>query len=110
MTRESGKNNEPSRPRGLRALALALGLALMGAPAAAEMMSLAMAQSGHVVQISKPASDADRVQALDLETGKSFFFSTDFRVRRVSVGDPKILDVVVLSPTELQLVPSLRPS
>jgi pilus assembly protein CpaC len=70
------------------------------------MMSLAMAQSGHVVQISKPASDADRVQALDLETGKSFFFSTDFRVRRVSVGDPKILDVVVLSPTELQLVPS----
>jgi pilus assembly protein CpaC len=38
--------------------------------------------------------------------GKVVVVRTAFQVKRVSVGDPKILEVVVLSPREIQLVPA----
>ena len=82
------------------ALALLTGSAL---PAAAAT-ELAANQQG-VVQVASPASDEQRVRTLDVEMGKTVFFNTDFAVRRVSVGDPDTLDVNVLSPRELSLVP-----
>ncbi len=61
---------------------------------ARSVVSLATAVPGSVAQ-----------QAFDLELGKSIFVRSPFSVKRVSVGDPDILDVVVLSPAELQIVP-----
>jgi pilus assembly protein CpaC len=57
------------------------------------------------IHIARAESDEDVLRTLALELGKSTLLKTEFRVKRVSVGDPKILDVVVLGPTELQLVP-----
>ena len=41
---------------------------------------------------------------LDVEKGKSVVIQTTYSVKRVSVGNPDIADVVVLSPRELNLV------
>jgi pilus assembly protein CpaC len=81
----------------------ALALLAGGTPATAAI-ELAANEQG-IVQIGAMSSDEQRVRSLDVELGKTTFFHTDFRVRRVSVGDPATLDVNVLSPTELSLVP-----
>jgi pilus assembly protein CpaC len=46
------------------------------------------------------------LRSLDVEVGKSVFARTGFPVRRISVGDPNLLQVVVLGPSELQFVAS----
>jgi len=51
------------------------------------------------------ADEGSVLRRLELEIGKSLYVQTDYAVKRVSVGNPEILDVVVLSPRELQLVP-----
>lgn len=58
-----------------------------------------------VIDLVSPIADVVAKQSLDLELGKSVFIRAGFSVKRVSVGDPEIVDVVVLSPSELQLVP-----
>ena len=75
-------------------LSLAAGAADFSSPGSRATVSLAM-----------PVGDGAAEQALDLELGKSVFVRSGYRVKRVSVGDPEILDVLVLSPSELQLVP-----
>ena len=80
-------------------LAIVLGLPLVDA-SAAELLA-----SGPTVELSAPVDDVASFHSLDLELGKSVFIRTGFAVKRVSVGDPEILDVVVLSTRELQLVP-----
>ena len=77
---------------------------LTGATPATAALELAANEQG-IVQIGGMSGDEQRVRALDVEMGKTTFFHTDFRIRRVSVGDPATLDVNVLSPTELSLVP-----
>ena len=52
-----------------------------------------------------PADSAsDMVSALEIARGKSVYVKTGYNVKRVSVGNPELLDVVVLSPRELQFV------
>jgi pilus assembly protein CpaC len=93
-----------SRTRG-KVLGVVCALALLaGATPAAAAIELAANEQG-IVQIGAMSSDEQRVRALDVELGKTTFFQTGFKVRRVSVGDPATLDVNVLSPTELSLVP-----
>jgi len=89
-----------------KALGVACALALLTGSAlpAAAAIELAANQQG-VIQVSSASSDEQRVRTLDVEMGKTVFFNTDFAVRRVSVGDPETLDVNVLSPRELSLVP-----
>ena len=58
------------------------------------------------VDLAMPVGDEVAEQSLDLELGKSVFVRSGFKVKRVSVGDPEVLDVVVLSPREIQLVPN----
>jgi len=58
-----------------------------------------------VINLISPIAEGVAEQSLDLELGKSVFVRTGFSVKRVSVGDPEIVDVLVLSPTEIQLVP-----
>jgi pilus assembly protein CpaC len=61
-----------------------------------------------IVRLSAAADSQERLHSLDLEMGKSAYVRTDFNVKRVSVGSPKILEVVVLSPREVQLVPQKK--
>ncbi|HUU84220.1 MAG TPA: pilus assembly protein N-terminal domain-containing protein, partial [Phycisphaerae bacterium] len=58
-----------------------------------------------IVRLSAATSAEDAVHQIRMERNKSKFINTDYRVKRVSVGDPSIVDVVVLSPREIQLVP-----
>ena len=57
-----------------------------------------------LIRLELPQSEEDVVLQLELETGKSVFVETAYRAKRVSVGDPDVLDVVALGTRELQLV------
>ncbi len=94
-----------SKTRG-KALGVACALALLagGSLPANAAMELATTEQG-IVHIGAAGSDEQRMRTLDVELGKTVFFHSDFAVRRVSVGDPETLDVNVLSPRELSLVP-----
>jgi pilus assembly protein CpaC len=96
---------EAPKTRG-NALGVACALALFAGSAlpAAAAIELAANEQG-VVHVGSASSDEQRMRTLDVEMGKTVFFDTDFAVRRVSVGDPATLDVNVLSPRELSLVP-----
>jgi pilus assembly protein CpaC len=56
------------------------------------------------VLLTIPENEEDSVKQIELETGKSIFIRTTYDVKRVSVGNPDVLDVVVLGKTEIQLV------
>jgi pilus assembly protein CpaC len=49
----------------------------------------------------------DVLSVIEMELGKSVYLKTQARVKRVSVGHPDTLDVVVLASNEIQLVPKL---
>jgi pilus assembly protein CpaC len=56
------------------------------------------------IDLDVPHADEDVLRQLEIETGKSISIRTSYRVKRVSVGNSDVLDVVVLNPNELQLV------
>jgi pilus assembly protein CpaC len=56
------------------------------------------------IQLSSAATAEDVVRSLSLEKGKSVIVFTDYGVTRVSVGDPRIADVLVLRTQEIQIV------
>jgi pilus assembly protein CpaC len=56
------------------------------------------------IYIDQPRTEEDVVSFLRMERGKTAFVKTAFSVRRASVGDPSVVDIVVLSPRELQFV------
>jgi pilus assembly protein CpaC len=56
------------------------------------------------VRISVPLSEKDRLHDLEIERGKSISITTDYRVKRISVGAPEVLDVVALGSKDIQLV------
>jgi pilus assembly protein CpaC len=56
------------------------------------------------IELDVPRAEEDVLQQLEIETGKSVFVRTTYGVKRVSVGNPDVLDVVVLNPKEFQLV------
>ena len=89
-----------------KTLGVACALALLAGSALPAAAAVELAANEHgVIQVFSAASDEQRMRTLDVEMGKTVFFNTDFPVRRVSVGDPATLDVNVLSPRELSLVP-----
>jgi pilus assembly protein CpaC len=88
------------RPRLLLALVFALGLPAIDAGAVKDSP-----RSPSVVDLAAPIGDEVAMQSLDLEVGKSIFVRTGFAVKRVSVGDPEIVDVLALSTNEIQIVP-----
>jgi pilus assembly protein CpaC len=56
------------------------------------------------VYLEKTSGAGDMVSALEIARGKSVYVKTAYNVKRVSVGNSELLDVVVLSPRELQFV------
>ena len=83
---------------------------LLALPVAAEISPepgiklLVPSGSKAMIELAAPSEDDDMLRQLDIEAGKSVFARTEYRVKRVSVGNPDIVDVVVISQRELQLV------
>src|SRR5262245_58063735 len=75
-------------------------------PAAATSTTqvLAAAPGDAVVHLDPAGGANDVLRQLAMERGKSTFIKAGYSVKRVSVGNPAVLDVVVLNSTELQLV------
>ena len=82
------------------ALSALLVLGLMATPVVSQAR-------GSIIRLSA-ADGPEKERAIDLELGKSLFIRTDFSVKRVAVGSKDILEVVVLSPREVQLVPAKK--
>jgi pilus assembly protein CpaC len=60
--------------------------------------------STQTIDFQRPRNGDDVLHEIEIEQGKSVFLRTDYTIKRVSVGNPDIMDVVVLSPREIQLV------
>ncbi|MBW2424143.1 MAG: type II and III secretion system protein family protein [Deltaproteobacteria bacterium] len=91
----------------LLALALLAPLAPSTADAATGSQTprtLAPSPDQGLIRLERPQGDEDVLLQLELETGKSVFIETAYRAKRVSVGNPDILDIVALGSNELQLV------
>src|SRR5262245_65458518 len=89
------------------AAGMVLALALCSAvPAAATSTTqvLAAAPGDAVVHLDPAGGANDVLRQLAMERGKSTFIKAGYSVKRVSVGNAAVLDVVVLNSTELQLV------
>ena len=54
--------------------------------------------------LSKSGAAQDVLRRIEIERGKSVVLMPDFGVKRISVGDPTVADVIVLSPREFHLV------
>jgi pilus assembly protein CpaC len=117
--RQRAAGGRARRLSGLLAALATVALVAPGEAARAELpaaLTIAAAQggaerlapsgAGATVHVPQAARDEDRLRSLQMEMGRSLFLRTDFQVKRVSVGDPDVLDVVVLSPREIQLVPA----
>jgi pilus assembly protein CpaC len=56
------------------------------------------------IRLSVPLSEQERLHDLEIERGKSISITTAYNVKRVSVGDPSILDVAAIGGNDVQLV------
>ena len=56
------------------------------------------------IRLPVPLTEQGRLHDLEIERGKSISISTDYTVKRISVGDPEVLDVVALGSKDFQLV------
>ena len=56
------------------------------------------------IRLSVPLSEQERLHDLEIERGKSVSVTTAYTVKRISVGDPFVLDVVALGANDVQLV------
>lgn len=91
-------------------LAAGLGAAMLfglGTPAAAQVagQGLTLARDTGMIRLESARTEADAVRRLELQRGKSILMETGYRTKQVSVGDPEVLQVLVLSPQRLQIVP-----
>ena len=56
------------------------------------------------IRLTVPLSEQDLLHDLEIERGKSISITTEYAVKRISVGDAAILDVVALGERDIQLV------
>jgi pilus assembly protein CpaC len=56
------------------------------------------------IYLEEVGEGGDLMRLLEMQRGTSVLLKTSYQVKRVSVGNPDLLDVVVLSPREIQLV------
>ncbi len=76
--------------------------AIIGAFLSATLNAQASERS---LYLSRVGLANDSVREVNLDFGHSLAFATDFSVKRVSVGDPSIADVLVMTAKEVALVP-----
>jgi pilus assembly protein CpaC len=107
MIREiPGSRRAPLRAAGPIAGIAAALCAVAGAALAVENAPRTLVPSGSrgMIQLESASTTEDVVRLLDMEKGKSVIVRTDYSVTRVSVGDPRVADVVVLRTQEIQIV------
>jgi pilus assembly protein CpaC len=56
------------------------------------------------IRLSVPLSEQERLHDLEIERGKSVSVTTAYTVKRISVGDPGVVDVVAIGSRDVQLV------
>jgi len=56
------------------------------------------------IRLSVPLSEKELLYDLEIERGKSVSITTDYTIKRISVGAPEILDVAALGSRDIQLV------
>jgi pilus assembly protein CpaC len=56
------------------------------------------------IRLSVPLSEKELLHDLEIERGKSVSVTTAYTIKRVSVGDPNVLDVAALGSRDIQLV------
>jgi pilus assembly protein CpaC len=89
---------------GLGLAGVALAILLAFSAGAVETPAPRLQPRGGMIWLRAPLDDSQMLQELELEENKSVSVATEYRVRRVSVGNPEIVDVVVVNPNQLQLV------
>jgi pilus assembly protein CpaC len=100
-----GRKEATRTPRRARAsLAATLAAAALAAGPALGVEELEPSPGKATIYLQDPGNHEDMLRELRIERGKSAFMRTDYTVKRVSVGNPEVVDVLVLSPRELQLV------
>jgi len=57
-----------------------------------------------LIRLERPQGEEDVVLQLEMEMGKSVFIQTAYQAKRVSVGNPDVLDIVALGNSEFQAV------
>jgi len=85
-------------------LIVLLGVAGGAARANASCNKGALAAEQGIIQLGPAQSESEMQHSLALESGKSASIKTGYTVKRVSVGDPEVVEVVVLGGREIQLV------
>ncbi len=65
---------------------------------------LVASPSTQTIEFRAQPEGEDVLHQIEIEHGKSVFLRADYTIKRVSVGNPEIVDVVVLSTREIQLV------
>ena len=91
-------------PIAAAAALLAIGLLVTPAAQADEVGQLLVPNPTKAVVTLDATPSEEVLRRVEIERGKSIVLRSPFTVKRVSVGDPSIADVVVLSPREVQLV------
>jgi pilus assembly protein CpaC len=92
-----------ARRRPLGILLATLGVLALAAPGwSVEQLEPSAGRA--TIHLHDPGNHEDVLRELRLERGKSAYLRSEYQVKRVSVGDPAVVDVLVLSPRELQLV------
>jgi len=56
------------------------------------------------VRLAAALNEQELLHELAIESGKSMSLATDYKVKRISIGDPEVLDVVALGGRDFQLV------
>ena len=87
-------------------LVILLGLAQAGLAATIDEFAGMLKPSPATAAVHlEPVGEAeDLMRTLEIARGKSVFVRTGYDVKRVSVGNPDLLDVVVIGPRALQFV------
>jgi pilus assembly protein CpaC len=83
--------------------AIALWMLALSGTSVTSSAAILDAASGPI-RLPVPLSEQERLHDLEIERGKSISITTDYAVKRISVGDAEILDVVALGEKDIQLV------
>ena len=102
------RKNEARRAESALRRRLGIVLAMLGvlglAAPAWSVEQLEPSAGRATIHLPDPGNHEDVLRELRLERGKSAYLRSEYQVKRVSVGNPEVVDVLVLSPRELQLV------
>jgi pilus assembly protein CpaC len=96
---------QATQPGPAAATTAAAGQAGMGVASEVTAGYLAPSPVEGIIRLAQAGSAEDVIQpVLEMERGKTVVLQPEYRVKRIAVGDPEIVDFVVNGPTEVQLI------